>query len=203
VDAAAGRPILKGCVPSSVGSSVVRLTTRGALLALVAALILAVGACGDDGGEVGGDGPEVRPADEGIEGVVAIRIESAAHMDGTIDYDRRPPAGGPHNPRWLPCGFYDEAQDDELVVHSLEHGAVWLAYDPDLDDEALVRIGLLTRENDKVVATPDADLPEGAPVVASAWARQLILDEVGDPRLEAFVEQYQGGSAAPEAGAPC
>jgi hypothetical protein len=181
----------------------VRRTTRGALLALVAALFLGVGACGDDGGEVGGDGPEVRPADEGIEGVVAIRIESAAHMDGTIDYDRRPPAGGPHNPRWLPCGFYDEAQDDELVVHSLEHGAVWLAYAPDLDDEDLIRIGLLTRENDKVVATPYPDLPDGAPVVASAWARQLALEEVDDSRLDDFVEQYQDGSAAPEAGVTC
>jgi hypothetical protein len=182
----------------------VRRTTRGAILVLLAVVSMgALGACGDDGGEAGGDGPEVRPADEGIEGVVAIRIESAAHMDGAIDYDRRPPAGGPHNPRWLPCGFYDEAQDDEMVVHSLEHGAVWLAYDPDLGNDDLVRIGLLTRENDKVVATPYEGLPDGAPVVASAWARQLVLDDVDDPRLEAFVEQYQDGSSAPEAGVTC
>lgn len=181
-----------------------RRTTRRTLRALAAAVALvAFGACGDDGGEVGGDGPEVRPADEGIEDVVAIRIESADHMDGTIDYDRRPPAGGPHNPRWLPCGFYGETQDVEMVVHSLEHGAVWLAYDPGLDDDDLVRLGILTREHDKVVATPYADLPDGAPVVATAWARQLVLDDLDDPRLEAFVEQYQDGSAAPEAGVTC
>jgi hypothetical protein len=40
-------------------------------------------------------------------------------------------------------------------------------------------------------------------VVASAWARQLVLDTVVDPRLERFVVQYQDGSQAPEAGVTC
>jgi hypothetical protein len=40
-------------------------------------------------------------------------------------------------------------------------------------------------------------------VVATAWARQLVLDTVADPRLEDFVVQYQDGSQAPEAGVTC
>ena len=43
-----------------------------------------------------------------------------------------PPTGGSHNPRWQNCGIYTDPVDSSLAVHSLEHGAVWLAYQPDL-----------------------------------------------------------------------
>ena len=73
-------------------------------------------------------------AEEGIDGVHAIRVyyESPVHTEGIVDYDRRPPAGGAHNPVWWNCGFYDEPVVDESAVHDLEHGVVWLAYAPDL-----------------------------------------------------------------------
>ena len=73
-------------------------------------------------------------ADEGIDGVQAIRVyyDDPVHTESIVDYELRPPAGGIHNPVWWNCGFYDEAIPDENVVHDLEHGAVWLAYAPDL-----------------------------------------------------------------------
>jgi Protein of unknown function (DUF3105) len=89
------------------------------------------------------------------------------------------------------------------VVHDLEHGAVWLAFDPDLPDTELGAIHDLARANPKVIAAPYPDLEPGEAVVATAWARQLRLDTVDEPRLAAFVEQYQDGSQAPEAGASC
>ena len=61
----------------------------------------------------------------------------------------------------------------------------------------------LARANPKIVATPYPDLVAEAPVVATAWARQLTLDSVDDPRLEAFAVQYTDGSQAPEAGVTC
>lgn len=175
---------------------------RAALAALV--LVGAVAACGGDDGDGSGSGdPTVRPADEGIEGVLAIRIPSSDHTTGTVDYDRRPPAGGDHHPTPAPCGFYRQAIPDEHIVHSLEHGAVWIAYDPDLgtDDVATLR-ALVDRQSD-TIATPYARLEPGAAVVVSAWARQLTLESVDDPRLEEFVEQYRKGAAAPEASVGC
>ena len=41
-----------------------------------------------------------------------------------------PPAGGPHW-AWLNCGIYTQPQQNERAVHALEHGAVWVTYDPD------------------------------------------------------------------------
>jgi hypothetical protein len=176
-----------------------------------AALLLGglLGACSDDDGSSGssdgGDSEVLGPADEGIDGVQAIRVyySDPVHTDGIVDYELRPPPGGMHNDAWWSCGFYDEVLPDEQVVHDLEHGAVWLAYDPGLPDADVDVIHDLARANPKVIATPYPDLAEDEAVVATAWSRQLRLDAVDDPRLAAFVEQYQDGSQAPESGASC
>ena len=35
-----------------------------------------------------------------------------------------------HDPVWLDCGAYDAPVRDENAVHDLEHGSVWITYDP-------------------------------------------------------------------------
>ena len=182
-------------------------------LVLVALGALVALACGDDGGgapEVGAAGEvlraelaEVGEADEGIDGVLAYRIEAADHTSADVEYSVTPAPGGPHHQVWANCGFYDEPLAEEHLVHDLEHGAVWLAYAPDLDAEAVGVIRALADAHDKVVAAPFDGLAEGEAVVASAWARQLRLDSVDDPRLERFVVQYTDGGQAPEAGVTC
>ncbi len=177
----------------------------------VAVLLLGgvLAACSDGdargGASAGGASEVLGPADEGIEGVQAVRVYYAdpVHTESTVDYELRPPAGGIHDAIPWTCGFYDEAVPDEHVVHDLEHGAVWLAYDPGLTDVEVEVIHDLARANPKVLAAPYPDLAEGEAVVATAWARQLRLDAVDDPRLVAFVAQYQDGPQAPEAGASC
>ena len=146
---------------------------------------------------------EIGPADEGIEGVMAIRVPDNTHTESPVDYGLRPPAGGVHNPVWLNCGFYDEAWPDEHLVHDLEHGAVWLAYSPDLPTADINIIHNLARTSPRIVATPYPDLADGVAVVATAWARQLTLDSVTDPRIEKFLDQYTDGDQAPEAGTTC
>ena len=61
--------------------------------------------------------------------------ERTDHVDDDVDYDSVPPAGGPHDPAWLECGAYDAPVRDENAVHDLEHGGVWITYDPSLGDE--------------------------------------------------------------------
>lgn len=176
------------------------MPARPVLLALVA-LIPLLGACSSGSDEDAG--PAVAPANEGIDDVLAIRISSAKHVQGEVDYDRRPPAGGDHNAVPARCGFYDEAVPDEFVVHSMEHGAVWLAYSPTLDAPSVAAIHALVRDNPETIATVYPDLEPEVAVVASAWSRQLSLPSVDDPRLAEFVEQYQDGDQAPEASVDC
>jgi Protein of unknown function (DUF3105) len=185
--------------------------------ALAVAALTAVAACSsdDDGdaataptAEDGGagrptsGGEVIGPADEGIEGVTAYRVDSNAHTEEQLDYSLNPPVGGEHNPVPGTCGFYDtDAPPDELVVHDLEHGAIWIAFDPGLDDTQLETLRDLVAQQAKVIATPVDGLT--SPLVVSAWARQLPLDSADDPRLVQFVEAYRNGAEAPEPDAPC
>jgi hypothetical protein len=192
-----------------------RPSTAAAVLA-VAVTLLAVGttACGDDdsggtggGGEVSGGettsgGEPIGPADEGIEGVEAFEIASNAHTTADLVYDPRPPAGGEHNPTPATCGFYEsDPPADQHVVHSLEHGAVWVAYDPDIDAAETDTLRQLVESQPKTMASPYDGLE--SPIVVTAWARQLQLDSADDPRLERFVDQYRAGGQSPEPNAAC
>ena len=126
----------------------------------------------------------------------------SVHREGPIDYPEEPPVGGPHNPVWQDCGVYDEPIPNETAVHSLEHGAVWITYRPDLPADEVAVLRRLAETQDHVLVSPYPDLP--APVVITAWNRQLRLESVDDPRLQAFVGRYrQNPATAPEPHGTC
>jgi hypothetical protein len=125
------------------------------------------------------------------------------HTTGNVDYEQSPPAGGPHNPVWQNCGFYDEPIRDENAVHSLEHGAVWITYSPDLPQDQVNELQTITQSQTYILTSPYSDLPDNAPVVASAWGKQVLLDGADDPDLESFINAYRQGPQTPEPGAVC
>jgi len=127
--------------------------------------------------------------------------ETRNHVQGTVNYPQTPPAGGDHNPVWLNCGIYTSPVPNENAVHDLEHGAVWITYQPDLAKADIDKLTKFARGQDYLDLSPYPNLP--APVVVSAWGKQLRLTGAGDPRLEAFVKKYKGGSQTPEPGSPC
>jgi Protein of unknown function (DUF3105) len=123
------------------------------------------------------------------------------HTEGAVDYAQSPPVGGEHNSIWQNCGFYEEPIRSETAVHSLEHGAVWITYSPDLPQNEIARLRDLAQSNDYVLVSPYPDLD--SPVVASAWGKQLNLESAEDPDLERFIGAYSQGPQTPEPGAAC
>ena len=123
------------------------------------------------------------------------------HTQGDVDYEQTPPAGGEHNRVWQNEGFYDAPVRDENAVHTLEHGAVWITYDPDLPQDQKDQIRQLVEGQTCMLASPHPDLP--APVVASAWGKQLTLESADSPDLDRFVQAYRQGPETPEPGASC
>ena len=139
--------------------------------------------------------PEATP----IPGVETFEVESATHTTDPVDYPQDPPAGGPHDPSWQRCMVYDAPVRNENAVHSQEHGAVWITYQPDLPESDREILADLAEGQEYLLISPYPELED--PVVASAWGAQLRLDDVNDPRLQAFIDRYAGNG--PERGATC
>lgn len=112
-----------------------------------------------------------------------------------------PPMGGDHDPVVQDCGVYTEPVGTSHAVHSLEHGAVWITYQPGLDASQVATLTKLAEGNGYVLLSPFADLK--APIVLTAWGVQLEVDDPGDPRVEEFLVKYVQGPQTPEPGAPC
>ena len=154
-----------------------------------------------DGSDQSEDIEVENPAPEGIDGVEAYDIDDNSHVEGAVDYDQSPPVGGPHNPVWVNCGFYSSEVPNENAVHALEHGAVWITYDG-VDDDTLETLADRADDNDRLVVSEYTD--QDAPLVLTAWNRQMRVDGLDDGRVEDFIDTYTGDdSVAPEPGASC
>ncbi len=121
-------------------------------------------------------------------------------VKGPIEYDRKPPTNGNHDPLWQNCGFYEEPVEDRHAVHSLDHGVVWITYRPDLPRQQIETLRPYGNEN-YVIASPYPG--QNAPVIATSWRVQLELDGADDPRLRRFVNQFRISELAPLSGNRC
>jgi hypothetical protein len=123
------------------------------------------------------------------------------HRSGQITYTELPPMGGAHHVVWQNCGIYEAPIHEEHAVHSLEHGAVWITYRPDLPPDQIEALRALARD-DYMLLSPFPGLP--APIVVSGWNHQLRVERADDAKLGAFISRYKNNpSTTPEFGASC
>lgn len=141
--------------------------------------------------------------ESGIDGIITVPIDSADHVREEVDYPTSPPAGGKHLPLWLNCGYYEVSVLNELAVHSLEHGVVWVTFLPGAPPpEELAELRDRVDRSTHLLVSPYQD--QETPFVLTAWGRQLPLDSITDPRFERFLDVYlKDGPSAPEPGAAC
>ena len=127
------------------------------------------------------------------------------HVTTTVDYSESPPVGGPHDGVWADCTgtVYDVDIRHENAVHGLEHGAVWVTYNPDLvtaDD--IATLGELVEGTPYRMMSPYAG--QESPISIQAWNHQLTVDAADDPRLAEFADALtQNEDNTPEPGASC
>ncbi len=124
-------------------------------------------------------------------------------MPPLASYPSLPPTSGPHNAVPLGAGVYGDPPPIDQVIHSLEHGAAVIWYDPDSPADMVGRIeafyeGAEGVRADRVIVAPfdypDAGeaglLPPGTQMALVAWHR---LGSCADPNLAAafdFTSQY-------------
>jgi hypothetical protein len=155
----------------------------------------------------GGGTPSATPTPaptSDIPGVVLVPGLLHTHVTHKVDYPTHPPMGGPH---WAPtglgvygwqaCAIYTEPVVDEFAVHSLEHGAVWITYQPSLPAARVAVLHLLDGiRPDYVLISPYPG--QTSPIMVTAWGAQLGVTAVNDPRLAEFVRTYAGGGQGGE-----
>jgi hypothetical protein len=171
-----------------------------------AALLVLAAACGDDDTDTAapeGDGSQCTPSSAvSVDEVQTFEVTSNDHTDRVVCYPQAPPVGGKHAPRWQNCGFYDGPIFNETGVHSLEHGAIWVTFRPNLAADQVEQVRALA-EQPHVLASPWEDDSLGAPIVLSAWGAQLGLETLPSPLADEFVSTYRQAGTAPEPDAPC
>lgn len=138
---------------------------------------------------------------EAIEGLIRFGRQERGHVEAELVASNLPPVGGTHSPVWQNCGIYDEPIPTENAVHSLEHGAVWVAYQPGLPEADIAALQQQLRGERYLLLSPYPDLK--SPVVLTAWEVQLELESVTDNRMMEFIDRYRQGPTTPEPGASC
>ena len=169
---------------------------RLAVLGLVLTTATLLAACGDGS-------PAASPQSSADDGVVTFDGLSRDHTTDDVDYPQTPPVGGDHDAAWLDCNgvVYSEQVRDENAVHSMEHGAVWVTYDPALAQDQVDELVSKVEGEPYSLMSPYPGQP--SPIMATAWGVQLSVDAADDPALDDFLTTYRQGEQTPEPGAPC
>ncbi len=109
-------------------------------------------------------------------------------------YNSDPPTSGDHYPEPIPAGYYDTPQADEYLVHNLEHGHVWIAFDcsklTNCDDVKNKLRALVQDYNQwKIVATPRQN--KDAPIAVAAWGWLLKLNSYDEGAIKRFIDAWR------------
>ncbi|MDQ3036674.1 MAG: DUF3105 domain-containing protein [Myxococcota bacterium] len=156
------------------------------------------------------DAPPIAPHTECSVYTAREPAASAEHRPvcSAIEYPVHPPASGAHYSQWAAFGTYDAPVPPGFLVHSLEHGAIVLAYRCDGGDcpEITSALAAIVSEHgedplcrgeaspSRFVIVPDPELEQ--PIAAIAWEHVYLATCLDLPSLRAFVDLHYG--QAPE-----
>lgn len=149
------------------------------------------------------------PVNTPVEGTVEFSIPSRTHIaHGTsaADWISNPPTGGQHWDRPADNGNYDQAPADEEIVHSMEHGYVWISYrpadavprsstssaglKPGLSEDEINRLKEIVKSDDwKIILSP-RDKNDSVIALAS-WGRLLKMEEPDYDKIKDFIKTYR------------
>jgi hypothetical protein len=155
-----------------------------------------------------GDKSSLKYAESQISGLKSSWTDDGKvrqHVQGPQDYPGQatmPPVKGDHNGTPQSCQAYTSPIANEHAVHSLEHGAVWITYNPDKLSAADVKklTGMLDANPFRMLS-PYPNLK--SPISLQAWGEQLFVDSVNDKRIGKFLSLFTKGPQDLEVNSPC
>jgi hypothetical protein len=187
----------------------------GGVLALAAVVAILVALLGGGGGASGSESdlvamgeypegsvppPETADLEEAARAANCKLEESPeegnAHVstDTNVEYQANPPTSGDHYAVPADDGAYTETPPTEALVHSLEHGRIFIQFDPAVPESVKGDLKALYDEDPyhMVIAPNDTDMPYE--VAATAWTRTLGCPKMNDKvfdAIRAFRDEYR------------
>lgn len=113
------------------------------------------------------------------------------------EYNSNPPTSGWHYGDGVAgAGVKEEQVPDELILHSMEHGAVVLWYKADLPQEQIdaIKSAFDATNVAKKIMAPRANLD--VPVALTSWGYLLKLDTIDEVKITEFIKS--NNDRAPE-----
>lgn len=175
---------------------------------LVVLLALAVVACGGGDGDSSSGESAVTSVDDASDSLGAELVQvdvgslGTEHIDPPASYDQSPSIGGDHYPFWQNCGFYEVEVIEGAATHTMEHGAVWISYNPAaVSDAETSTLADMALDNGKLLISP---YRHDEKLVLSAWGVQLRTEfSPSDPEVQAFIDEWVDNPELQEAGVRC
>ena len=127
-----------------------------------------------------------------------IHLGPATHVDpSTVAIAALPHAGGPHAPSPLRHGVYDEPISEPQAIHAMEHGVVWLTYQPEvLSAEDFARLEDVANDHARdVILSPR--LENADPIVLVSWGQRLVMDTLDADLVGEFIRTNRNRSPEP------
>ena len=126
------------------------------------------------------------------------------HVSTAVKYSASPPVGGNHAPVWADCSgtVYSNPIADENAMHSFEHGAVWITYQPGLPPTQITPLAELVTGQNYTFMSPYPG--QKSRISIQSWGYQVSVDSATDPRVAQFVGTLRNNpKTTPEPGASC
>jgi hypothetical protein len=152
-----------------------------------------------------GDKSSLKYAQKQISGLQSTKGLERNHKAGPLPYPNQAtvaPDGGNHNQVPQSCQVYSAPVPNVNAVHSLEHGAVWAAYNPaKATKDDIAALTRLATGNSSRMVSPYPGL--ASTISLQAWGERLTVDNAQDPRVAKFFTLFTNGPQTQEAGATC
>jgi hypothetical protein len=103
-------------------------------------------------------------------------------------YNSNPPTSGPHYVQPASSGFRDVEIADGHLIHSLEHGLVWISYRPDMPSAVVDALARFARDSMVVITARESNDTD---VAVAAWNRLDKFNLAGETLSEEETARIQ------------
>lgn len=112
------------------------------------------------------------------------------------EYNSNPPTSGSHYAQPTDWGVYQDELKDENVIHSLEHGGIWISYQPSIDEETKEKLEAIGKKySGSVVVSPRN--ANDAPIALASWGQLEKLTTFDETRIVEFIKRNKNKSPEP------